>query len=128
MMNSRSLILSVLTLLIVACSCNNNNTKKSQGNTTIKDSIPACLAKQIETFKKKETTNPPIQVDEYQYKGKRVFLFTADCCDQFNMLYDENCKAICAPSGGFEGRGDHQCEDFSTDAKFVKLIWKKADK
>ena len=108
---------------IVTGSCNN----KSGGQVTRNDSIPACLAQQIESFGKKETTNPPIQVDEYTYKGKRAFLFTADCCDQFNTLYNENCEVICSPSGGFEGGGDHKCEDFSKEAKFVKQIWKKKE-
>ena len=101
---------------------------KSGGQaTTGNDSIPACLARQIESFNKKETTNPPIQIDEYTYKGKRSFLFTADCCDQFNTLYNENCEVICSPSGGLEGGGDHKCEDFSKEGKLIKQIWKKKE-
>ena len=52
------------------------------------------------------------------------FLFSSNCCDQYNVAYDENCKAICAPSGGIAGSGDRKCLDFSSTAKFVKLVWK----
>ena len=82
-----------------------------------------------ECGKKKEIPpNPPLQVDEYLYNGKKVFLFTAPCCDFFNMVYDDSCKAVCAPSGGITGKGDGKCEDFATTAKFVKSIWKNAEK
>ena len=118
------LLLPLGCCFIVAMSCNN---KSGGQSTTRNDSIPACLARQIESFNKKETTNIPIQIDEYTYKGKRSFLFTADCCDQFNTLYDENCNVICSPSGGLEGGGDHKCEDFSKEGKLVKQIWKKKE-
>src|SRR5690349_16456124 len=97
-------------------SCSNKNAKKSA-------SLPVCLVKQIELFDKKESNNPPEQIDEYLYNDKRVFLFTAGCCDQYNTVYDEQCNAICSPSGGFEGKGDHKCEEFSKKARFIKKIW-----
>ena len=122
-MKYMKLLLPLGLLFIAAGSCNN----KSGGQTTRNDSIPPCLARQIESFNKKETTNPPIQIDEYTYKGKRSFLFTADCCDQFNTLYDESCNVICSPSGGLEGGGDHKCEDFSKESKLIKQIWKKKE-
>lgn len=115
--------LLLLTCAFVLFSCNN---KGDQGK-TVKDSIPACIRKDINAIEKKTMANPPVQVDEYEYNGKKVFLYTADCCDQFNTLYDENCKPVCSPSGGFEGGGDHKCEDFSEKAKHIKLIWKRKD-
>jgi predicted small secreted protein len=114
-----SFVLSV-TLVLIFTGCSNTNKGKGKDN-----SIPSCLASQIDSFAKKTAEYPPIQIDEYLYKGKRVFLFTADCCDQFNTVYDENCKAICSPSGGIEGGGDHKCEDFGKEAKLVKMIWSK---
>lgn len=91
-----------------------------QGN----DSLPVCLKQMIDERRKEEPSNPPVQADEYLYNGKEVFLFTFGCCDQFNMLYDDSCKNICAPSGGFTGRGDGRCPDFSKNAKYIRLIWK----
>lgn len=67
----------------------------------------------------------PVQIDEYIYNGKAVYLFTAPCCDQFNVLYNDSCKKICSPSGGITGKGDGKCDDFSKTARHVKLIWKE---
>lgn len=97
---------------------------ESRDTTAVNDSIPACVQKLIDEGNKERPPNAPLQVDEYIYKNKKVFLFTAQCCDQFNMLYDDSCKAICAPSGGFTGRGDMKCGDFDSTAKHIKLIWK----
>lgn len=120
----KSLIMPfIIPLLILNNNCN-NKTGKGGGKPTILDSIPVCLKQQIEAFNKKEAVNPPVQVDEYRYKGKRVFLYTADCCDQFDMLYDDSCKVLCAPSGGLIGKGDMKCEDFAKEAKHMRLIWK----
>ena len=66
-----------------------------------------------------------VQIDEYRYNGNKVYLVTAPCCDQFNTVYDEQCNAICAPSGGITGNGDGKCPDFSVTATHVKLVWKK---
>ncbi|MBK5270371.1 MAG: hypothetical protein JJE22_05080 [Bacteroidia bacterium] len=88
------------------------------------DSIPACIKKQIEIIKDEAVWNPPAQVDEYTYDGKRVFLFSSNCCDQYNMLYDTQCNIVCAPSGGFTGMGDGKCADFAATSGHIKLIWK----
>ena len=87
-------------------------------------SVPACIQEKIEAIKKEPRWNPPAEVNEYSYEGKRVFLFSSDCCDNFNQLFDEACNYICAPSGGFTGKGDRKCEDFKEKAEFVKLVWK----
>jgi len=109
-------IILFLSTAVILSSCSNSN--KTPG-----DSLPSCIRKDVEAIKKGKMENPPVQIDEYNYNGKRVFLYTADCCDQFNMLYDENCGAICAPTGGMEGGGDHKCEDFSVKARFVTNTW-----
>jgi hypothetical protein len=86
--------------------------------------IPACVQQRIDEIKKEPVWNPPAEVNEYTYRGKQVFLFTSDCCDQYIMLYDSACNYICAPAGGYTGKGDGKCGDFYTEAKDVKLIWK----
>ena len=86
--------------------------------------IPSCISQKIEVIKAQPKWNPPAEVNEYLYNGKRVFLFSSNCCDQYNELFDENCTYICAPSGGITGSGDRKCTDFNTSAKHVKLIWK----
>ena len=89
-----------------------------------KESLPACIQAKIDEIKAMPRWNPPATVDEYQYKGQRVFLFSSNCCDQFNYVYSETCTVVCAPSGGITGRGDGNCSDFTANAKHVKLVWK----
>ena len=88
------------------------------------NSLPACINQKIEQIKKEPVWNPPAEVNEYVYQDKHVFLFSSNCCDQFNVVYDENCKVVCAPSGGFTGKGDGKCPGFSENARFVRLVWK----
>lgn len=114
--------LRFLLLAIVIAGCNNAAKNKTTGN-----SFPACINGRIKEIEKADAKNPPLKIDEYNYKGKRVFLFTADCCDQFNVAYDEDCNPVCAPTGGMEGGGDHKCEDFSTAARWVTLVWEKKE-
>ena len=86
--------------------------------------IPACVQKKIDSLKAQPMWNPPATVYEYTYKGKTVYAFSADCCDQYNELLDDNCNYLCAPSGGFTGRGDGKCPDFAAEAKQVRLVWR----
>ncbi len=90
-----------------------------------KDSLPACVQSIID---KPGSPDKPVQIDEYRYQDKRVFLFTAPCCDQYNTLYNEDCASICSPSGGITGKGDGKCPDFSVTATHVKMIWKTPSK
>ncbi len=118
-------------VLFAAC-CGNKHTNSSSNSYLpgehAKDSVPVCVRKMINDGLNETPPNAPVQVDEYNYKGKKVYLVTAPCCDQFNTAYDENCKPICSPTGGITGKGDMQCNDFSETAKFVKLVWKSDKK
>jgi hypothetical protein len=84
-------------------------------------SILPCIQSKIDLVKK---MNPRAEVYEYRYNGKKVFYFTNNCCDQYNMLYDEDCNPVCAPSGGITGKGDMKCTDFNVKAEQVRLVWK----
>jgi hypothetical protein len=88
------------------------------------DAIPTCVQQKIDKIKSEPMWNPPAEVREYEYRGKKVYLFSSDCCDQFNTVYDDQCNYICAPSGGLTGRGDKKCEDFAANAKEIRLVWK----
>lgn len=85
---------------------------------------PACILKKIDSLKKEHVWNPPAEIYEYEYQGKKVYAISADCCDFFNTVVDANCNYVCAPSGGFTGRGDGKCGDFLTVAKQLRLVWK----
>lgn len=90
--------------------------------------IPECVQEMIDKAKNDTPPTTPLQVDEYAFNGKTVFLFTADCCDFYNVVYDAECKEICAPSGGITGKGDGMCPGFSKEAKHIKTLWKKEEK
>ncbi|MET0394854.1 MAG: hypothetical protein ABW019_17045 [Chitinophagaceae bacterium] len=90
----------------------------------ISSDTPACIERKIEQIKAEPKWNPAGEVNEYQYDGRRVFLFSANCCDQYHVLYDENCTVVCSPFGGFSGRGDGKCPDFNQKAKHVRLVWR----
>ena len=90
----------------------------------IEDPIPACIQEKIDQIKREPKWNPPAEVYEYRYNGRRVFYFSSNCCDQLNGVYDEKCNWICAPSGGITGKGDMKCSDFNENATKVKLVWK----
>ena len=107
--------------LLILISCNSTKEQKN------KSDLPDCITKRIEEIKQKKVENPPIKIIEYTYNGKRTFLFGADCCDQYDILVDENCVTICAPTGGIDGGGDRKCPDFSANAKEVKLLWSKPE-
>jgi hypothetical protein len=79
-----------------------------------------CLEKFIRTSKPQ-----PIEISSYLYNGKTVYLVVPDCCDQYISLYDGDCHFLCAPSGGFTGKGDGKCPDFYDKATKGTLVWKK---
>ncbi len=76
----------------------------------------------IDKFKSEETTNPPRKIYSYLYAGKKVYYVSAVCCDNFSDLYNDSCRLIAHPDGGFTGRGDGKIIDFET-AKNEKLLW-----
>jgi hypothetical protein len=86
--------------------------------------IPACIQDKIEAIQQQPVFNPPGTVYRYLYEDKYVYLFSSNCCDQYNYLYDKDCNIICAPSGGFTGRGDGRCSNFDQMASDKTLIWK----
>lgn len=107
----------ILLLLVIPLLSESNCSKK-------KDLVPTCIQQKIDKIRAGPKWNPPAEVNEYLYNGNHVYLFSSNCCDQYNVLYDENCNAICAPSGGFTGRGDGKCPDFNEKAEHIRLIWK----
>lgn len=118
-------ILILLAFPILSASDCGKKKKITEEQKTPEVSMPACLQKMIDDAGKQSPPEVPLQVDEYLYNGKTVYLVTAPCCDHYNTLYDTECKEICAPTGGFTGKGDGKCEDFSKTATHVKMVWKK---
>ena len=107
-------IILLLALPFINEKCSNKNKSK----------IPACILQRIEEIKKENKWNPPAEINEYEFQGKKVYLISSNCCDQYNSLVDSDCQVICAPSGGITGKGDGKCNDFGNLAKRTRQIWK----
>jgi hypothetical protein len=90
---------------------------------TFKDSIPACIRAKIDSFKVAPQHEQPQRVTQYEYRGKKVYYVTMHCCDFFNELYDEQCKLLGHPDGGFTGKGDGKLPDFNKEKTKEKIIW-----
>jgi hypothetical protein len=114
----KALVIYGLILAMIGPCRKENKTQEDEAG------IPACVQSRIDEIKKEARWNPPAEVNEYLYNGKKVYLFTADCCDQFISLVDGSCHTLCAPSGGITGSGDGKCPDFYEKAKHLRLVWK----
>ena len=117
----------------IACNCGKNVAKDSGLTTEQKElillkkempTVPVCIFDKIATFQKEPKANPPRAVYQYEYKGSTVYYITAPCCDIYPELFDTNCNLLCAPDGGFTGKGDGKCVDFHKLKSNKKLIWK----
>lgn len=84
--------------------------------------VPSCIENEIREIKKEEVRNPRAQVWKWEVDGSIYYYITSDCCDQYNNLYDEDCNIVCAPDGGFTGKGDGNCPDFIGEIKYT-LVW-----
>lgn len=84
---------------------------------------PSCVQNKIRQIRSEPVRNPPAQVWKWEVDGQTYYYFTSPCCDQYNYLYDENCKVVCAPDGGFTGRGDGKCPVFKGEIRKT-LVWK----
>jgi hypothetical protein len=123
----------LMVLLTIVMSCNRNisakaNVAQSGDSIVITSSVdpstPACISRKIDSIRQQPVWNPPAEIYEYEYQGRKVYAISSNCCDFFNTVVDAECKYVCAPSGGFTGRGDGKCADFSKVAKQIRLVWK----
>lgn len=104
---------AVAVLNIVSCKKHDNS-----------NPIPACLQSSIDSSLALPRESMYVQLDEYRYQGRSVYLFYAGCCDRVNLLFDGNCNYLFAPSGGFTGMGDMSHPNFFTEAVKVTTLWK----
>lgn len=123
--------LTTLPLLAARCPAQNKATAAASPAYTAGQApapAAACPPDKIQTkiaeLKAQPKANPAYEVWEYQYRGQKVYLVTADCCDQYTTVYDACLNVLCAPSGGFTGRGDGKCPDFNEKATDKKLVWR----
>lgn len=107
-------LLTSLLLLLTTSGC---SPRLSTGN------IPTCITEIVKNFQAEAITNPPRKILKYQYQSKVVYYVPAICCDQFSDLYDENCKLLGHPNGGYTGSGDGKFTDFQNEAIFKETVW-----
>lgn len=86
--------------------------------------VPPCIQQKIDSIKVQLVWNPPAEIDEYEYAGRKIFVISAKCCDFYATAIDSDCNYVCAPSGGITGKGDRKCADFNEKAKHIRLVWK----
>ena len=96
----------------------------ADSNSVAAQKTPACIEQKIDSIKKQPVWNPPAEIYEYEYERRKVYAISANCCDFFNTVVDKDCSYVCAPSGGFTGRGDGKCKEFFKVAKQLRLVWK----
>ena len=109
--------LSFITLAVVAATAKDCSRPAEQ-------QLPSCIQQKIDQIRKEKTATPPAEVHAYSFRGQTVYLFGGGCCDQYAVLLDENCKYICAPSGGITGKGDRLCPGFADSTQHKGLVWK----
>lgn len=85
------------------------------------DPPPMCVQTLITTMMSQPVGNPPGSVYRCTYQNATVYYLPPQCCDQFSVLMSSDCATICAPDGGFTGRGDGRCTDFSRAS--CTLVW-----
>ena len=85
--------------------------------------LPSCIDSKINALKSEPVRNPPAEVWKWETNGSTYYYFNSPCCDQYNFLLNEKCETICAPDGGFTGKGDLKCPDFEENI-IRTLIWK----
>jgi hypothetical protein len=102
------------------------NVNKAVASKTETDSLamlPVCIKAMIEKMKAELVTNPPSKIYSYTFNNKTVYYVPGVCCDNFSDLYDDSCKIIAHPDGGFTGKGDRKLPTFHDEKKNEKLIW-----
>jgi len=118
----------LVTLPLLASRCPAKNKAATAAHqtapTTTADCPPAKIQAKIAELKAAPKASPAYEVWECKYMGQKAYLISAPCCDNYNTLYDTCLNALCAPSGGFTGRGDGQCPDFNEKATDKKLVWR----
>ena len=108
-----------LLVILMQTSCSKN----TQGDCLNELNAPSCIVQKIEEIKAQPKWNPPAKISEYEYEGRKVYFWLSNCCDQFNPVYDSECKLVCYPSGGFSGGGDGKCMNFFSTATFIRVVW-----
>ena len=94
------------------------------GQAAQKTTPPEWVTTLIKTLEGEPVANPPARLAQYLYRGQTVYYLPPRCCDIPGTLYDVKGAVMCAPDGGFNGRGDGKCPDFFAERKNEQIIWR----
>lgn len=117
----KSAILLILTVFLCSVSGCEKNALRDD-DPIVAESTPDCVRSVIRELKEADIRNPPASVWKVEYQSKSYFYIPPYCCDFMGQLYDDNCKLICHPDGGFTGNGDGKCPD-ELDLNEKVLVW-----
>jgi hypothetical protein len=91
---NRALLLSVATAL---SACATPREQLTGDRPSLAEMFEGSLATRAET------------VMRHLIAGRTYYYAVSGCCDQLNPVYDAEGRYVCAPDGGFSGRGDGRC-------------------
>jgi Domain of unknown function (DUF6970) len=114
MMRPFGFFITVMILAVIAAGC----ASPAQAEN------PPWVDELIVKFRSEPVGNPPQSLWRYDYNGQTVYYIPPQCCDQYSQLLDASGRVICAPDGGFTGKGDGRCPDFSSKRTNENLVWR----
>ena len=98
---------------------------QSHGNPTSTEStapIPAWLQQRLAEYERMDAAARPVAVRSWVDQGRTFYYIVAGCCDRFNEVYDQNGRYVCAPDGGYTGRGDGKCVGLN-QRQSMQSVW-----
>src|SRR4051812_9799520 len=73
----------------------------------------------------------PTKISKMMFKNRLYYLIDAPCCDQYNYIYSESGRKLCAKDGGQTGRGDGKCPQIFTKQALEQTwqaVWQQGEK
>ena len=104
----------VLALIVLTVGCSSSTVPTD----------PPWVWKLIVQYQLQPLGNPPQSIWQYEFQGKTVYYIPPQYCDMYGYLYDAEGTYICAPDGGFDGKGDGRCPNFLAERTNERLVWK----
>lgn len=86
--------------------------------------LPAWLQAQVKKWGRQRIDDAEaLSIERLQHHGAVAYLVNANCCDQYNTLYDADGRELCHPSGGIEGSGDRTCPRPVDPGTQAVVVW-----
>ena len=93
-------------------------------NLDIEPGVPECIVKKTKNFNK-QVCETGGSVEEYKFQNKTVYVFYIGPCgyDTASEVIDSDCNTM-GHLGGFTGNTKVNEVEFSSNATFVRTVWK----